>query len=308
MRSRSGPAPPGEKDCLPALLTLDSTKFPFSLMRYSILHRHSRPSRLRPSVGFTLIELLVVITIIALLAGLLLPVVSSVTEKAHKTEAKSTEMQIIAAVKSYQTDYGQYPVEPNATPSDATFDKNTAGTAGSNGGKYGHNSVLFNVLRASNNSSSSTADATYKALNSRQVVYFDSNDVKFYTTPKSGFIPVPPTGVTTTPMDGSNSFALLQGDLIDPWGNLYYVRIDADYSTMVYNPYAGGTTDAKGTNITYGEGYAGDGGTVDPTVNNTVIRTDVIAWSPGKDWLMGTNGTIGTTISYSTYDDVVSWQ
>ena len=70
-----------------------------------------RPSpKLRPRTGsgFTLIELLVVITIIAILAGLLLPVVNSVLNNAHKTEAKSTEMQIVAAVKNYYTEYGQY--------------------------------------------------------------------------------------------------------------------------------------------------------------------------------------------------------
>ncbi len=51
-----------------------------------------------------------VISIIAVLAGLLLPVVSKVTENARKVSAKSTETQIVSAVNSFQTDYGQYPV------------------------------------------------------------------------------------------------------------------------------------------------------------------------------------------------------
>ncbi len=50
-----------------------------------------------------------VISIIAVLAGLLLPVVSKVTENARKVSAKSTETQIVSAVNSFQTDYGQYP-------------------------------------------------------------------------------------------------------------------------------------------------------------------------------------------------------
>ena len=85
-------------------------------------HRLVRPRR----AAFTLIELLVVISIIAVLAGLLLPVVSKVTENARKVSAKSTETQIVSAINSFQTDYGQYPVAPLGelavrTPTDTPY-------------------------------------------------------------------------------------------------------------------------------------------------------------------------------------------
>ena len=55
---------------------------------------------------FTLIELLVVIAIIGILAGILLPAISSSMNEAKKTRAKSECVQIAMAVAAYQADYG----------------------------------------------------------------------------------------------------------------------------------------------------------------------------------------------------------
>jgi prepilin-type N-terminal cleavage/methylation domain-containing protein len=264
--------------------------------------------RPRPASGFTLIELLVVISIIAILAGLLLPVINSVMNNAHKTEAKSTEMQIVAAVKNYYTEYGQYPVESAATPVDVTFD-NTANTkpGNSSSGLYGHNLILFNVLRALNTSTNPAAsgDTTYQGLNSRQIVYFEAKDVKTVSHSSSGFIPSGATGVKGNPKN-TNVIPSV-GDLVDPWGNLFYVRIDANYSGVVENPYNSGTTDS-GSSISYGGDGASDPASTTPTFAN-LLRTDVIAWSPGVDGYMGTNANgTDTVILPPTSDDVVSWQ
>jgi prepilin-type N-terminal cleavage/methylation domain-containing protein len=266
--------------------------------------------QLRPRFGsaFTLIELLVVITIIAILAGLLLPVVNSVMNNAHKTEAKSTEMQIVSAVKNYYAEYGQYPVEAQTVPVDVTFD-NKSGAAGnvSSDGLYGHNVTLFNVLRALNNSNNPAAggDPTYQSLNSRQIVYFEAKDVKTPSRASSGFIPTGATGIKGNPKN--TSAVPLVGDLVDPWGNLYYVRIDANYSGAVENPYNTGTSDT-GNHVTYGGDGASDPSTANPNYTY-LLRTDVVAWSPGIDGLMGVNtsGT-GNAVLPPTSDDVVSWQ
>jgi prepilin-type N-terminal cleavage/methylation domain-containing protein/prepilin-type processing-associated H-X9-DG protein len=62
--------------------------------------------------GFTLIELLVVIAIIALLAALLLPVLSRIQEKALQTKCKANLDQVGKGLKIYQDDLGRRKLYP----------------------------------------------------------------------------------------------------------------------------------------------------------------------------------------------------
>ncbi len=63
--------------------------------------------------AFTLIEILVCIAIIAVLAGILFPVISTVRKKGYSATCLSNEKQIGLALKSYALDYdGFYPTYP----------------------------------------------------------------------------------------------------------------------------------------------------------------------------------------------------
>ena len=78
----------------------------FSHIRFQSGHR-----------AFTLIELLVVITVIAVLAALLLPALSSAKEKALKAACVSNLRQVGIAIQTYVSDNnGKIPYGPKAPP------------------------------------------------------------------------------------------------------------------------------------------------------------------------------------------------
>ena len=239
----------------------------------------SPTGRSSAQTAFTLIELLVVITIIAVLAGLLLPVTQKVLENAKKTSAKTTETQILSAVNAFQTEYGQYPV-PSALvvspPTDITFGIDAAH----------HNQPLFDILRNLE---------TTNVLNTRHIVYFESKNVKNALNPRDGFIPPGTTSAPGNP-NAKSSPTTNAGDLVDPWGNMYGVRLDSGYTNAVINPYSQATLGASDSDV--------PPAIPDPT-DTTLIRTGVIAWSWGNDGIMNT---VAKPYSPTPGDDVVSWQ
>ena len=208
------------------------------------------------SRAFTLIELLVVITIIAILAGVLLPVVSKVTAKAQTVQAKNTELGIVGAIKSYQTDYGVYPV-PLGTPlQDYVF------------GQQGMTSAqLMDVLRNDGQAPYDTPGGA-QCLNTRQVVYFEM-----------------PAAKNLTPGQAKNGIDST-GFPRDPWGQIYYVEVDSNYDNGITNAYGqnagfsiistGVIVISPGPDTQLGANFnSGAGG---PDKNVAPALDDVISW------------------------------
>jgi len=67
--------------------------------------------------GFTLIELLVVISIIAVLAGMLLPVLGIAKTRAKVAKAKTEISNLMTAINQYEADYHRYPASDLARAS-----------------------------------------------------------------------------------------------------------------------------------------------------------------------------------------------
>lgn len=65
----------------------------------------------RRSVAFSLVEVLVVISIVGLLAGLSTAGVSRAMESGKRAKAKGDLTAIVAAIKAYRQEYGQWPVD-----------------------------------------------------------------------------------------------------------------------------------------------------------------------------------------------------
>jgi len=81
------------------------------LIQSSINNRQSTIVNIQSKAGFTLIELLVVIVIIMFLAGITIPIVSSIQTNAKKGVTSAQISQLELALKQFESDFGFFPPE-----------------------------------------------------------------------------------------------------------------------------------------------------------------------------------------------------
>lgn len=112
-----------------------------------------------PLSAFTLIELLVVISIIAILAALAFPAVNGALDSAKKTKAKNDVVQLVMAVKAYQTEYGRLPTAVISSGD---------GPEASQGWFQSNNDQIVRVLTGEN----------YNDLNPRRIVFLEARPAK----------------------------------------------------------------------------------------------------------------------------------
>lgn len=156
---------------------------------------------------FTLVELLTVIAVIAILAGIAIPVVVGMQSKGRETAARADMNAIKLALTQFKTDYSIFPIAPPAS-----------------GDK---------LLKAAFKSGDSTADDT---LNDGMIAELTT----IQTAPGTGDVPDSVTSFTynkkkrkyldapakpVTPIVGTRGFMKL-----DPWGRRYNIAMDTDYN------------------------------------------------------------------------------
>ncbi len=232
----------------------------------------STVSRRRLS-AFTLIELLVVIAIIAILMALLFPAINGAKETARKAQAKTDVMNVVAAVKAYNTEYGRFP--------DVAAKKGAAAAQTSDvlvgdkkvGAVADDNSALFDSLRSLDQGVNEG-----HTKNPRRVVFFEGKAVSNPTQPRAGFL--------DKTDGGSGSATASKGTYFDPWGTQYNVVMDADYDNVI-------KVDDQYSDFKH------------PAESP---RTGVGAFSLGKDTELGTKGDKKFRKDNEPADDVISWQ
>ena len=75
-------------------------------------------------LGFTLIEMVIVVAIVALLAGILVPVAFNQVDDAEKARAMADVRQISSALMLFRQDTGQWPIKSKLFYTDGNKGKN----------------------------------------------------------------------------------------------------------------------------------------------------------------------------------------
>ncbi len=171
-----------------------------------------------------------IVASVFIIAFVLIPTINGVSEKAGKASAMNSAYNLKSAISAYFTEYRKYPAEKGGDENDVIFSDHK----------------LMDILLASDSST----------LNPRRIPFFSSKAAKAMGDGKYR------SGVLLDENGG--------GELWDPWGNHYRIRLDLDYNGRIERP------------------------AWDRENGADHLPQSILVWSPGKDGIEGTKDDIKT--------------
>ena len=268
----------------------------------------------RSRSAFTLVELLTVIAIIAILAGMLLPVLATAKKHALVLKAKTQISDLVNSIQAYDQAYGRFPVSPNAQQAAAiraqlnnnnnnpdctyggTFGGVQVGTPDMSGNILSNNEVI-SILMDFTNFPGYPGVLPYPTINTNHIK--NPQQTKFLNAPMSGWDPTQP-GVPLAGVDATLTYR-------DPWGNPYIISMDLNYDDQCmdefYRHQAVSHNPAPSAGPTAGlNGLNGEGGAKPDSYQ---FHGKVMVWSAGPDGKVDMTKPANADVNK---DNILSWQ
>lgn len=264
----------------------------------------------RPQHGFTLIELLVVISIIAILAGMLLPALSGASKKAKVKKAEVDIANLVSAINAYNAAYSRMPASKRtrAAISDAypdfTYGTQQGGVQVWNAKKAPIDTAIVRNLNSTANWDISNAEVmailtgnTLGNLPAGAPPYatqFDSGTpsqtINFNNSlnqKRTVFL-----NAKTASGTGPNGVGELDRVYRDPWGNPYIIWMDLDYDNRVLDPFP--AAGAVGANLP----------ATNPNARFVSQPVLVMSFGPDGKWNPGQ----ASNAKGDNFDNIYSWR